>query len=374
MGLKFLIFSDAVFYKENEEQIPCIRAFLDSGYDLIDNIEIRPYNEESFRKGILAALKSHELVIATLPDSDSYTPKIAEWINRQLFPEPTRYNPFLIDGIPRGFFWEQEGEKFLLTLGQSTPIFQDIIDYLNQTYPKREHVSYEKIGILDTKKWMVDKMTAAIHTSSPSLLFCSFQMHEIVWVVATVKTTQESLGKRAIQDAVNQLHKGFGNLCLPRHTHSIEEAIKELMIEKKMQLSLAESCTGGEISSRLCKVSGASEYFLGSIVSYSNTVKERVLGVSPALIESEGAVSEKVAIEMAKGALLQTGSEIALAVTGIAGPLGGSDEKPVGTVYAAFAWKDGRLKSMHLQLSGTREQIISQTTQTLLTRLLRILT
>ncbi len=373
MGLKFLIFSDAAFYKENKEQIASAHAFLESGYDFIDQIEIRPYNESAFRTGILGALKSHELVITSLPDSDSYTPKIAEWINRQLFPDPTRYEPFLVDGVPKAFFWEEEGEKLLLTLDQTASIYQDIIDYLNRTYPQKKQVIYEKIGILDTKKWMVDKMTASIHTSSPSIKFCSFQSDGVVWVVASAKTQQQELGKRAIREAVDQLRQGFGKLCLPKHAHSIEEAIKELMIEKKMTLSLAESCTGGEISARLCKVPGTSEYFSGSIVSYSNAIKEDILGVSSTLIESEGAVSEEVAIEMAKGAVNCTKSDIALGVTGIAGPLGGSVKKPVGTVYAAFAWKDGSVKTMHLQLGGTREQIISAAAHQLLTRLLRIL-
>ena len=106
---------------------------------------------------------------------------------------------------------------------------------------------------------------------------------------------------------------------------------------RKQTLALAESCTGGAIAQRITDVPGASEVFLGGVVSYANSAKETLLGVNPETLRQYGAVSEAVAREMALGARKKFNSDYALAVTGIAGPGGGTPEKPVGTVFIALA-------------------------------------
>jgi nicotinamide-nucleotide amidase len=113
--------------------------------------------------------------------------------------------------------------------------------------------------------------------------------------------------------------------------------LHDLLTEKKLTLSAAESCTGGLVSKLITDIPGASSYFLGSIVSYSNSIKSEVLGVSEKILNTFGAVSNETACEMATGILAKTKSDIGIAVTGIAGPEGGSKEKPVGTVYFAVA-------------------------------------
>lgn len=117
----------------------------------------------------------------------------------------------------------------------------------------------------------------------------------------------------------------------------IEDVVVKQLIAKKKTLALAESCTGGLIANRITNVSGASEIFLGGVVSYSNAAKQKFLGVRPESLAAHGAVSEAVAREMALGAREKFGSDFALAVTGIAGPTGGTAEKPVGTVFIALA-------------------------------------
>jgi PncC family amidohydrolase len=120
----------------------------------------------------------------------------------------------------------------------------------------------------------------------------------------------------------------------------LEKAVGRLLTEQKLTLALAESCTGGLIAHRLTNVPGSSAYFIGGMVSYANEAKERMLGVSHQTLQEHGAVSEETAREMSREVrrLLQT--DVALAVTGIAGPSGGTPEKPVGLTYIALTAED----------------------------------
>lgn len=122
---------------------------------------------------------------------------------------------------------------------------------------------------------------------------------------------------------------------------TMEQVVGKLLIKKKKSLTTAESCTGGLIANRITNISGASNYFMGGIVCYSNELKIKLLGVSEKTLKKQGAVSEKTAIEMASGARKRFNSDIAIAVTGIAGPTGGTKEKPVGTIYIALADEGG---------------------------------
>ncbi|MCL6443740.1 MAG: nicotinamide-nucleotide amidohydrolase family protein, partial [Alicyclobacillus sp.] len=131
----------------------------------------------------------------------------------------------------------------------------------------------------------------------------------------------------------------------------------------------AESCTGGLTASMLTDVPGASEFFHGGVVAYDNRVKERVLGVPTALLESVGAVSEEVARAMALGVRALCGTDFGLAITGIAGPSGGTPEKPVGLVYGSVAGPDGEAMTYRMQFRGSREQIRIRAAKSMLWRL-----
>ena len=129
----------------------------------------------------------------------------------------------------------------------------------------------------------------------------------------------------------------LGDLIFAVDDELLEAAIIRLIAERKQTLALAESCTGGFISHRLTNVPGASAVLLAGLVTYSNEAKQQFLGVRPETLAAHGAVSEAVAREMAEGARTRTGADYAIAVTGIAGPGGGTEEKPIGTVWLALA-------------------------------------
>ncbi len=120
----------------------------------------------------------------------------------------------------------------------------------------------------------------------------------------------------------------------------VEFKLKELMVGLGLTISTAESCTGGMVAARIVNVPGSSRYFLGGVVSYANEIKMRVLGVSADTLSTYGAVSEQTAREMVLGVKKLMGSDCAISTTGIAGPTGGTAEKPVGLVYIGVCIKD----------------------------------
>lgn len=128
----------------------------------------------------------------------------------------------------------------------------------------------------------------------------------------------------------------------------------------------AESCTGGQIAKTVTDLAGVSAVFFGGVVSYANEIKEKLLGVCHETLEKYGAVSEQTAAEMATGAVRALGTDFSVAVTGIAGPDGGSEEKPVGLVYIACADKNGNVKVTKNLFSGDRKAVRDQTTKTAL--------
>ena len=144
--------------------------------------------------------------------------------------------------------------------------------------------------------------------------------------------------------------------------------LSELLISKNMSIAIAESCTGGSISSSLTSIPGASTYFNCGFITYSNQSKVNMLGVDPKTIELFGAVSEKVAYEMAMGAGQNSQSDLAVSVTGIAGPSGGTPEKPVGMVCFGF-FIDGNVETTTQFFSGVRSEIVSESIAFALTEL-----
>jgi nicotinamide-nucleotide amidase len=141
----------------------------------------------------------------------------------------------------------------------------------------------------------------------------------------------------AIQTADAIIRDALGVSIFSDNDEALEEVVVKLLKQRNQTLATAESCTGGLIANKITNVSGASEVFLAGYVTYANAAKSDVLSVDPKLIDKHGAVSEAVARAMAEGARVRAASNYGLATTGIAGPTGGSDEKPVGTVYIALA-------------------------------------
>jgi len=148
----------------------------------------------------------------------------------------------------------------------------------------------------------------------------------------------------------------------------LSRLIGEALAEKGLKLALAESCTGGLLSSALTDVPGSSAYFLGSVVAYANEVKASVLGVRPSTLEKHGAVSKETAREMAEGARRRFNSGLSASITGIAGPGGGTAKKPVGLVFIAVS-KGSKTTVRRFVFEGARKQVKKQAVEAALVML-----
>ena len=148
----------------------------------------------------------------------------------------------------------------------------------------------------------------------------------------------------------------LGDAVYGHDQESMEMVVGSLLRNARMTVAMAESCTGGLISHKITTIPGSSDYFLGGVTAYSNSMKTRYLHVERNLIQAHGAVSAEVAKAMAEGIRIETGADIGLSVTGIAGPDGGTPEKPVGTVYFGFVTSEYS-RTLRFTFSGSREQI-----------------
>lgn len=178
-----------------------------------------------------------------------------------------------------------------------------------------------------------------------------------VHVRVTAKAEDEKTAKKLVKPMVKELKSRFGNdIYTTEEDTTLEKAVVDLLLANNLTVTCAESCTGGLLSGRLINIPGVSDVYKCGYVTYSNKAKRRLLGVKKSTLQKHGAVSPQTAEEMVKGAAFTSKSDVAVAVTGIAGPDGGSGEKPVGLVYIACNVK-GKVTVREYQFSGSRSKI-----------------
>ena len=182
----------------------------------------------------------------------------------------------------------------------------------------------------------------------------------------TARGKSEEEGRKLIAPVKEEIKRVFNLDCYGEGEElTIEEVLGKLLVDRKLTISTAESCTGGMIASRLINYPGISEVFLEGAVTYSNEAKERTLNVKKKTLDTYGAVSEETAKEMAIGISKRTGSDISVVTTGIAGPGGGSEEKPVGLVYIGLYYK-GNVTAFKYIFNGNRHNVRTKATVTAL--------
>jgi len=220
------------------------------------------------------------------------------------------------------------------------------------------HTPVMTLGIGET---LLAEMIAEVEENLPSGTSLAYLPHAtgVSLMVSTSGACREEVDAEN-RRVVEAIMAKAGYFVYATSELTLEEVVVRTLLERGLTVAVAESCTGGLVGSRLTDVAGSSGCFLEGLVTYSNQAKVRLLGVDPAIIEQHGAVSEPVAVEMARGCLLNSGAQIAVATTGIAGPGGGTPEKPVGTVCVGVASTsaDGsvRVEASRFTMYGDRRQ------------------
>ncbi len=178
--------------------------------------------------------------------------------------------------------------------------------------------------------------------------------------------------RKRVEQKVNQLYRLIPELIFGEGDEKLEAVVGRMLKERGETLSLAESCTGGYASHLVSSIPGSSAYYVGTVVSYANAVKMRELGIPADMLELEGAVSKAVVEKMAEGIREALGTQWGIAISGVAGPEGGTEEKPVGTVWMAVAGPDG-VQSNQGYFSGSRDLVIQRSSMAALNMLRKAL-
>lgn len=187
--------------------------------------------------------------------------------------------------------------------------------------------------------------------SAPS----GIQLHPRVWSADPAKA------EKLLDEIVSRMALALGEHLYSARGETLEEVVACVLTENRATIAVAESCTGGMLAEHLTNVPGSSTYFLGGVVCYSNELKTSLVGVPPELIETKGAVSSEVALALADGIRRRTGATLGIGITGIAGPGGGTPEKPVGLVHIAIADEHGP-RERATRFPGDRDRIRTYTT------------
>lgn len=245
------------------------------------------------------------------------------------------------NGTAPGLAMEKDGVHLLLLPGPPRELkpmfFESAVPYLKQ-FSDKIIISHNirTFGIGESS--MAEMVNDLFDMQNPTVAPYAKDGEALLRVTAMADSEEQA--EEMCRPVIDEIKSRLGDVVYGVDYTCIEEAVVELLREKKFKVATAESCTGGFIAKRITNVSGSSEVFECGIVSYSNRIKNEVLGVSADDLEKYGAVSETVARQMAEGALKVSGADIAVSVTGIAGPNGDGSDKPVGLSYIGLADKN----------------------------------
>lgn len=280
------------------------------------------------------------------------------------------YNP---NGTAPGIIMEENGKIVVLLPGppaEMKPMFEDQVKpFLKERIPDCLYSRTIKVcGIGESK---VAAILSDIIETQTNPTLATYAKPGEVHLRVTAKATTEEEAKKLVKPLVTEIKNRLGeSIYTTDENVTLEQNIVELLASNKLTICTAESCTGGMVSSRLINVPGASDVFKFGFVTYSNKAKRKLIGVKKSTIKQNTAVSEDVAKEMALGAAVESKADVAISVTGLAGPGGGTDEIPVGTVFIGCAVK-GNAKAYKYVFTGNRQRIREQATAAALTVLRR---
>jgi nicotinamide-nucleotide amidase len=273
-------------------------------------------------------------------------------------------------GTAPGFCINHKDKKIVILPGppvEMEPMFDDfLIRYLS-----KEVTIYSRfINIFGIGESAVEERILDLIHRQNSITIATYVNFGQVMIRLTTQAKNKTDAEDRLRSTICELHSRFGNDIYSDEDISLPEKVTSLLFSQDRTVAIAESCTGGLISKMITDQAGVSRIFLGGIVAYSNSLKEKYLQIDKDMLSRHGAVSEAVCSAMAENIAILSGADIGLSVTGIAGPGGGTDEKPVGTVYIGV-YSGGNVKVKKCMFNGDRNKIRNMAAMTSLDMLRR---
>jgi nicotinamide-nucleotide amidase len=263
------------------------------------------------------------------------------------------------NGTAPGIKIDQDGKLVVLLPGpprENQPMFVDYVMADLERMSRGIRISKRVLKVTGLGESALDDMIAPIYKEytnpSTTILFTDSEIE--IHLTATAETAAQAEG--IAEELTDKLEEKLGYYIYSTSGESLEEVVGHRLRLRQFTIATAESCTGGLVAERITRVPGSSDYFAGSVVSYTNDAKSRLLDVPGEMIERHGAVSGEVAEAMARGVKQRIGSTIGVSVTGTAGPGGGTDAVPVGTVYIGMA-DDVLTSNRRLVVPGDRHLV-----------------
>ena len=263
------------------------------------------------------------------------------------------------NGTAPGVIMESEEARVILLPGppgELCPMFEDsVMPYLAGL--TSQIICSQTVKICGVGESQVETMMKDMIDAQTNPTLATYAKTGEVHIRVTAEAETWKAAMKLIKPVVKELKNRFGSdIYTTEEDVTLEKAVVELLQANKLTITCGESCTGGLLSARLINVPGVSETYKSGVIAYSNKAKRRLLGVKKSTLQKYGAVSEQTAVEMARGLVLLTKADVAVAITGIAGPDGGTKEKPVGLVYIACSVK-GKLIVRKYCFSGSRSRV-----------------
>ncbi|MCC8027466.1 MAG: competence/damage-inducible protein A [Clostridium sp.] len=266
------------------------------------------------------------------------------------------------NGMAPGLILEREGKTAILLPGppgELRPMFlQQVMPWLQKR--QRQALVSRMVKICGVGESQVEDMLLDLIHSQTNPTIATYAKTAQVDLRLTARGNDKAAAEALIAPLLREIESRFGRAVFATEEHvTLEMAVVELLKERGLTMSTAESCTGGMVAAKLVNVSGASDVFMEGMVTYSNEAKMRLLGVKEETLKTYGAVSRETALEMALGGAERSGTDVCVAITGLAGPGGGTDRKPVGLVFMACSLK-GKTEVREYHFKGNREKIREQ--------------
>lgn len=283
-------------------------------------------------------------------------------------------------GSAPGLVFEEKGRILILLPGVPREMkelfFQAVLPLLKEKDSKKVLRVSKQIYLVAVpeaalSEALVDPVLRELEGQYPQIQFGIYPGVGILTLQLTTHDQDSKQAEQLLSKPAMILKAKFAKYILDISSKHLEKEVQERFIQCGWTLSVAESCTGGRLAAKLTEWPGSSQFFVGGVVAYSNALKTTLLGISPDLLMQKGAVSAEVVQAMLSHILVQTKSDFGIAVSGIAGPSGGTKEKPVGTIWAAVGYKASPPFVWQFRAPGNREVVMEYATNVLLAQLLR---